>query len=74
MQREKQLSRWNNGFNSTKYSKLIRSKKNVQLDDKKVKQLSELSLSTAPSNKSKMDQEPRGRKLYQDGTLKNNSF
>jgi len=38
MQREKQLSRWNTGFNSTKYSKLIRSKKNIILDEKKAKQ------------------------------------
>merc|ERR1711976_438315 len=79
IQRDKNLGRWNNNaniglnsnsiFNNAKfleYSRLIRSKKNIMIDEKKVKGLNDLSISTATSNKSKIDENiSRGRKLSQ---------
>ena len=60
---------------SKEYSKLLLSKRNIPKPDSKMKNkhLSELSLSTAPSNsnKSKIESEPRGRKLKNGSFLSN---
>lgn len=83
IQRDKNVGRWinneNNGLNSNKYSRLIRSKKNIMIDERKAKGLNDLSISTATSNKSKIDENiPRGRKLSQstenDQIIPNDSF
>lgn len=92
IQRDKQLGRWNNnasiGLNSTsklvisyflEYSRIVRSKKNIIIDERKGNKLNDLSQSTATSNKSKIDENyPRGRKLNQfneEGMIiKNDSF